>query len=446
VELAPEGSEEPHRVTWGASGEHQAQARWVVDTSGRRKLLGKALDLPRPNPVRHGAFYWWVDGLVDIERLTDQGNAERRKHPSRRHTGHLPAWLATNHFCDEGMWFWVIPLRGKTSLGLVFDHAVLDPKEVFTVEKVTRFVCERFPLFARDLPSRKVLDFGGHRDFSYDCALTLSPQRWALSGEAGRFSDPLYSPGSDLISFHNTLIVDAIKTQDADELASKCRTYEPLLRSVYQAYIPTYQKSYDALGDEESFVLKYVWELSIYFGFYVFPFLNDFFTERRFLLTFMRLFGRLGPINQGIQRLVSGFFQWKKEHLEPRAEPCFFDFMEIATLATAETTFYEVGVEVGEAKKILARQAENLEELARFYAAHVTSVVLDEPRALTRAAFVEAIDLATLDFDPAAMAEAWKQAEASDDERLYPWSFDPGVLDRFRTARRGAPALEEAVG
>jgi hypothetical protein len=57
--------------------------------------------------------------------------------------------------------------------------------------------------------SRKILDHGSFKDFSYGCVQTIHPSRWAISGEAGRFTDPLYSPGGDLISVYNTLITDA---------------------------------------------------------------------------------------------------------------------------------------------------------------------------------------------------------------------------------------------
>ena len=188
--------EAPHRVGYRiGEQEHGIQATWVVDTTGRRKLLAKQEALTRPGKIRHGSFYWWVDGLVDVEALSDLSPAERRRHPHHRQTGHLPQWLATNHFCDEGLWFWVIPLRGKTSLGLVFDHDVVNFRDVCSVEKATRFICERFPLFQRDLPHRRALDFGGFKEFSHECVQTLSPDRWAMSGEAGRFSDPLYKPG-----------------------------------------------------------------------------------------------------------------------------------------------------------------------------------------------------------------------------------------------------------
>lgn len=435
VDLADDDG--PHSVYFEQDGvAREVQGTWVVDCTGRNKILAKDLGLRKANSVRHAAFFWWVDGLVDVDRLTDLTPSEIRKKPQRRHQGHLPTWLATNHFCDEGLWFWVIPLQGKTSLGLVFDKEVVDfqLKDVLSPEKATHFVCERFPCLARDLPQREILDFGGYADFSHDCERTIHAQRWAISGEAGRFSDPLYSPGSDLIAIHNTLIVNAIQTGDTQDgreaLEAQCRLYEPLMKAVYQAYIPTYAESYDTLGDAEVFSLKYTWELTVYFALYVFPFINDFLTDRRFVLTFMRLFSRLGPINLGVQKLLSGYYQWKKERFEPPADPVFHDFMSLGPLAAAEKTFYEVGVSVDEGKAILTRQVENLDELARFTAAWVASVVVDDPRLLTNAAFVRGIDVQHLSFDAEEVLGRWQACREVPGE--YAWSFETDALDVFR--------------
>ncbi len=454
VDLARD--EAPHRMVFEtASGRREAAARWFVDCTGRSRFLARRMDLTRSNPIDHGSFFWWVDGLIDVERLSDQTPRERRLDPRRRRQGHLPAWLATNHFVGEGFWFWVIPLRGKTSLGLVFDAATIDPSDVFSVEKATRWICERFPLLARDLPHREVLDFGGFRRFSYDCAQTISPERWAMTGESGRFSDPLYSPGGDLMAVHNTLIVAAVETEDPEELASRCRQSEQLMRSVYGAYLPSYAECYDALGDQEVFSLKYVWELSIYFAFYVFPFLNELLTDRRFGLAFLRLFSRLGPTNQGLQRFLSDFYRWKRSSSRegppaPR-EPVLFDFMEVGTLRQAEATFYRVGIPVEEAKRVLTEQVENLEELARFVVAHAASVVLGERRVRSDRGFVQGIDLGAIRFDPEDFAVRWAACEERNrsapptETEPYAWSFDPTVLDRFRAAPESAGAETTAT-
>src|SRR5262249_26249519 len=169
------------------------------------------------------------------------------------------------------------------------------------------------PLFARDLPRRRILDHSLLRDFSYDCAQTINASRWALAGEAGRFTDPLYSPGGDLIAIYNTLITDAILTTDPKRLASKCRLYEQLMRAAYEAYVPSYASSYDVLGDQEAMTLKYTWELAIYFSFYVFPFINDLFTDERFIAAFFSRFGRLGPLNKNLQRFINAYYHCKSK-------------------------------------------------------------------------------------------------------------------------------------
>lgn len=430
----------PHRVRFG---EREIAADWVVDATGRNRLLAKKHKLTRPASIDHASFYWWVDGTVDVSRLTDLSRKERRMHPHRRHTGHLPFWLATNHFVGEGFWFWVIPLKGKTSLGLVFDKALIDPSDVFTVEKATEWICREFPLFARDLPHREVLGFGGFRSYAHDCARTISPRRWAMTGEAGRFTDPLYSPGADLIAVYNSLIVDAMETDGHSSpmaLVDKCALYENMMKAVYGAYLPSYTASYDALGDPETFALKYSFELATYVVAYVFPFVNDLFTDRRFAFTFLRQFSRLGPINRNVQDFVSGYYQWKKEHRPPLAEPEFLDFSEIPPLGRCEKIFYEVGVDLHEARRVLDRYLEHLVDLARFILAHAASVVVGDPGARTNRAFVGALDPASTTFDAAALRALWQDHRDSEGE--WPWSFDVTVLDRFHPDRRPAAAIQ----
>src|SRR5262249_26243537 len=115
-----------HRVRFAIDHNRVAvDAGWVVDTSGRGKFLARKQGLLKQNPIRHGASWLWVEGLVNIERLTDRPASAVRLRPERAAIGHLPIWLATNHFCGEGFWFWVIPLQGKTSLGLVYDSRLI---------------------------------------------------------------------------------------------------------------------------------------------------------------------------------------------------------------------------------------------------------------------------------------------------------------------------------
>lgn len=427
-------------------GEVAGTAGWVVDASGRARVLARRRRLVRPSPIRHGSSFVWVDGLVDPERLTERTEDQIRLAPQRAALGHLPGFLATNHFCGDGYWIWLIPLHGKTSIGLVYDAEKVSSKEVSTPAKLVEWICHRFPLFAGDLPHRRVLHHGGFTDFAYDCVQTLSPARWALTGEACRFSDPLYSPGGDLIAIYNTLIVDAVTTRDRGELERKLRLYEPLARAVYEAYVPSYAVSYATLGDQETFSLRYAWELSVYFAFYVFPFLNDLFTDTAFLPGYLRRFSRLGPINRGLHRFLAGYHRWRRESgAGAPSEPAIFDFTEVPALRAAEGCFYRVGVGAREAHRVLDEQLANLEELARWIVAHLSAVVAGDPDAASDAELVESIDFDALDFDAAEIARRWKRHGAAG-AGPWTWRAEPPCMARFRAPIAETPRAAAGGG
>jgi 2-polyprenyl-6-methoxyphenol hydroxylase-like FAD-dependent oxidoreductase len=404
-------------------------ARWVVDTSGRGRFLARRLGLASEGKIRHGAHFFWVEGLLDIEKLTSLTPQQIRTRPDRSSLGHTPAWQATNHFCAEGLWFWTIPLHGKTSLGLVYDNRLIPRERVDTIDKLIEWVCKEFPLFERDLPYRRVLHHTALKDFAHDCRQTISPARWAIAGEAGRFTDPLYSPGGDLISLYNTFITDAVQTEDDSELNEKCRLYEQMMEAVYEAYVPTYAISYDALGDQEAFSLKYAWELAIYFSYYVFPFINDLFTDRRFLIAFINRFSQLGRINRSLQSFISDFFQWKKNRRTPPCKVVHFDFTDIKPLADAETTFYRVGVSVEQARCILDEQLASLKEMARFIVAQICASVIGDMQLLTNYQFVAGLDINRLHFDSDEIHKRY--AECRDSTAAYHWTLNPQVLRRL---------------
>jgi hypothetical protein len=119
-------------------------------------------------------------------------------------------------------------------------------------------------------------------------------------------------------------------------------------------------------------------------------------------------------------------------------EPVFFDFTEVGALAASELTFYKVGIGLDEARAVLDDQLENLRDLARWTAAHVAAAVLDDPRAMTNAAFIHGIDIDDLQFAPEAMAERL-EAACRESSEVYVWRFEVPSMARFRSERL-APA------
>lgn len=399
-------ADKPHAISYEVGGQRiDLQSDWIVDATGRAKFMARKLGLTKPSPIHHGATFFWVNGLVNIEKLTDLSPAQGLAHPSRQKLGHLPAWLATNHFMGEGYWFWTIPLQGKTSLGLVYDQSKVRADDVSSPEKVIAWIAKRFPLFAQDLATREIVDQGLYRDFSYDCGQTISADRWAIAGEAGRFTDPLYSPGGDLIALYNTLITDAILTEEQSSLAVKARLYELLMWAFYEAYVPSYSVSYEVLGDQECFAMKYSWELMVYFTFYVFPFINQVFTNAAFVVPFLDLFARLGAINNSVQPFIAGYYRWKKGRLFTQQEPVLFELTSFEPLKKSQELFYQVGLTPRECIKTLERQMANIERMARFIAAYIYSAVLEDDSILLSKNLAETIDIEKLEFDPEKMRE-----------------------------------------
>lgn len=432
VELSDGG---PHPVRFKLNGAPaETHAEWLVDTTGRSQILKKRHDMLRESPIRHGSSWCWVEGLVNIEKLTDLPPGEIRRRRDLQKQGVFPIWLATNHFCGEGFWFWVIPLKGLTSLGVVYDKAVFSQDRVNTPEKLIRWACEEFPLFARDLPRRKILDAAWFADYAYDCKQTISHAKWAISGFAGRFSDPLYSPGSDLIAFYNTMITDAILTEEPEELKRKTELYEALMKVVYDAYVPSYYMSYDTLGDQECFTFKYAWELAIYFAFYAFPFINDLFTNERFIKYYFRKFAQLGPINRNFQKFLSDYYQWKKT-LPPKDKPVTNDYLDLSALKKIEASYYKICAGIEQAEEDLAGHLQGLKDFARFMYAYMTSVVLGDKQVMFNRSYVSSIKLGMHTLDPETLHRGYQAHAGCTD--VYDWGMDADAMEKFRPAPVG---------
>jgi hypothetical protein len=109
----------------------------------------------------------------------------------------------------------------------------------------------------------------------------------AISGIAGVFLDPFYSPGSDFIAIGNTYIVDLIARDTRGErFAREARLYEQLYFSFYRNMLTLYQDQYPMFGHAELMPLKVTWDYAWYWGV-----LCQFFFQRR--LTDVALFTRL---------------------------------------------------------------------------------------------------------------------------------------------------------
>ena len=256
--------EAAHRIGFEHAGvAHALDARWVVDASGRAGLLKRKLGLARANGHDVNAAWWRVDGIVDPHAWTDDADWLARCTPPDR-------WRSTNHLCGPGYWVWMIPLAsGAHSIGIVADGA-LHPLETFnTHAKAMDWLRAHQPALARALeqPRHRVQDFLFLRHFSHDCRQLFSRARWAMTGEAGLFLDPFYSPGSDFIAIANGYITDLVARDRAGEpFAPHAAIYEQLYRSFYDNMLTLYQDQYALFGDAQVMPVKVIWDYTFYWA------------------------------------------------------------------------------------------------------------------------------------------------------------------------------------
>jgi len=276
----------PHVVSLDHAGQRtQLEARWVVDAAGRAGLLKRKLDLAQANDHNINAVWWRVEGKIDPDQWSQDPQWLARCTPPDR-------WRSTNHMCGPGYWFWLIPLSsGAHSLGIVCDAAMHPLETMNTHAKATAWLRQHQPQVAASLdrPEHALLDFAFLRNVSYGCRQVFSGDRWALTGEAGVFLDPFYSPGSDFIAMSNTFICDLIGRDRAGKpFAPYADIYQQLYLSFYENTLTLYQDQYPLLGDSQVMPVKVIWDYTYYWALLAPLFFGD-------RLTHIALLGRLRP-------------------------------------------------------------------------------------------------------------------------------------------------------
>jgi hypothetical protein len=114
----------------------------------------------------------------------------------------------------------------------------------------------------------KLQDFAFFKNFSYDCKQVFSgSSRWAITGEAGLFLDPFYSPGSDFIAIANTFITELIaQDRSGRPVSMYADIYQSIYFSLYQNMLPMYAGQYRMFGNPEVMPIKVLWDYTYYWG------------------------------------------------------------------------------------------------------------------------------------------------------------------------------------
>ncbi|MBL8953394.1 MAG: tryptophan 7-halogenase, partial [Myxococcaceae bacterium] len=183
-----------------AGADRTLQARWVVDATGRRRLLQKRLELTQPR-LGHSSSWFYARPWVSVEDFVPEGN---RPWHDRVPCGNRV--YSTTQLCGDGYWVWLIALPNELmSIGIVVREDLHPFEQISTKEGALAWLQKREPELAKALASREVTGFRTARNYSYSSSRIFSAQRWACVGEAAVFADPLLANGVDLIGVANLI-------------------------------------------------------------------------------------------------------------------------------------------------------------------------------------------------------------------------------------------------
>ncbi|MBX3272335.1 MAG: tryptophan 7-halogenase [Sandaracinaceae bacterium] len=259
----------PHRVTVRSDGQERAvEARWVVDCTGRARVLSRTLD--SGTEVDHGMAAVWgrFSNVVDLDAMPNAAWRGRVRWTSRV--------LSTNHFCYPGYWIWFIPLgEGVISVGVVGEKAIF-PRGARTPEGFLAFLREHAAVKALLEPA-ELLDVHGFSQLAYGTKQFFDGERrLAMVGDAAAFLDPFYSPGSDFISVQNDIVTDLIRRDAAGEdVGALAGDFDRFMQMRFEATLLLYQQQYKALGSFDIMSAKWNYDLATYYNLWLDDYMGD---------------------------------------------------------------------------------------------------------------------------------------------------------------------------
>jgi flavin-dependent dehydrogenase len=246
----------------GAAGE--LRPRWVVDATGRQALLRRQQKLTRGSNHTASSGWFRIKGDFDINEMVPKTEVDWHQRPCNAQRR-----LSTNHFMGPGYWVWVIPLAtGYTSIGLVLHEDTHDCLHIAGLERTLAFLREHEPHLLAAIERYEIVDFLCLRNYSYSVARAWSKDRWALTGEAGAFADPLFSPGSDFIAFANCFTLEMMRTDLAGgDLETKAMMLNVQYRSIQNASMRLFRTASPIYGHASAMSYKVFWNNFAYWSF-----------------------------------------------------------------------------------------------------------------------------------------------------------------------------------
>ena len=279
--------------------EKTINANWVVDAMGRRRYLQTKLGLKKESPHSASSVWFRFDGKITVDDLVPKSNTEwhQRNIEDR--------FYSTNHLMGKGYWVWLIPLSsGKTSVGIVTQNDLHD-FSTYSRSYQTSFewLKDNEPRLAEYLENKQPLDFRKIKNFSYSSEQLFSENGWSCVGEAGIFSDPFYSPGSDMIAITNTFTTNLIGLAIEEKLETKKvnQLNDFILQTMFPDQLSYYVGGYHTFGNTQVSSSKFLWDTLYYWRVYAHAFMCGVFEDFEKLQVFESYVKQFSQLNKSLQ-------------------------------------------------------------------------------------------------------------------------------------------------
>jgi flavin-dependent dehydrogenase len=218
--------------------QYSAPARFVVDASGRAGVIARGLKLRKTdNQLKMAAVF---------------------KHYSGLHESHNPGRYGDTQIgVHQDGWLWAIPIRDDIiSVGAMVPAEILrksNPDEVFEEH------LQRVPRIAQRIKGTELWHgLRGENSFEYHSD-TLAGPGYFIVGDAGCFSDPVFSAGVYLALATGRRAADEtirFLAGDVDEVEAAKR-YEDFFKTGYETYYRLIRAVYDRrFGPMGSYIQK----------------------------------------------------------------------------------------------------------------------------------------------------------------------------------------------
>lgn len=197
VDLGHDGALHAVMVRDAAEQESVLQARWLIDATGRNRVLAKMLQL-NDKVMEQKDVFWFRLANFNPEILA-RINAVKKENRA------FVPYFATHHFFGKGNWIWCIPMRAPDdtpfiSIGITYRKDVYPHGQVRTMEQFLECVGREHEMIVELVRSGTVTDTNFYGSYMWECRQHYSADRWYIIGDAGNTVDPLYSVGMALSS------------------------------------------------------------------------------------------------------------------------------------------------------------------------------------------------------------------------------------------------------